>query len=155
MVNDVWIQLGDTEREWLYTYAKRDFAEYFKSDIPDAKYFNQMLARYNPTNQYKVFVKGARKASEYDKARFPTLKKRKPYLECYKWDDKYYANWCCRVADDLIKEVEHLKFRTCTNDCCMNRDTCKRFVFHKKGDDVVERNIPCKVCSLYIETTQL
>lgn len=58
----IYRQLNDDEREFLYTYIKRDTSWLWENktglDETPHKYWLQVLARYNPANQYEVTLKG-------------------------------------------------------------------------------------------------
>jgi carboxylesterase type B len=65
MVNDVWPQLTESEREFIFTYVKRDDSWYFNTEMQHVdetakEYYLQMLARYNPANQWVVTMRKGR-----------------------------------------------------------------------------------------------
>lgn len=116
MVNDVWPQLNDNEREFLYTYIKRDISWHFENstDTTPRDYFYQMLARYNPVNQYRVTLKRGREKSVVEE-------------NAYLWNDKYYVGWQRYCAQEYVKKVERKSYRVCTNENCSLKDTCIRY----------------------------
>ena len=151
-VNKVWNQLDYDERESIYTYAKRDLSDIFEGQYADRsgkERFEQMLARFNPSNQYKVYVN--KEPGELDKERWPTMCGKNPYVECYKWHGEYKPDWRGYVPDDIIKRVEKVRYRTCTNDCCMARLECNRFLDYQKGDEILDDIGHCKKCEVFIE----
>lgn len=143
MVNDVYPQLNDNEREFIYTYLKRDTAWLWENpnglDETPHQYWLQTLARYNPANQYVVTLKeGRKKAQTADNA--------------YLWDGKYYVGWQRYCAPEFIKKIERKPYRKCTNDYCAARCECLRFIEHQKGDEVLEGGLcGCDKCDLIIE----
>lgn len=144
MVNDVWPQLSEGEREKIYTYAKRDLNHWegkSEEEITDKtpyEYYHQMLARYNPTNQYKVSLEN---------------EKEKKVVEAYMWNGRYYIGWYSYCAPEYIKKVEHLPYRKCRNVGCAMREKCLRFTDYQVGDKVMEgREVwGCEKCDLIIE----
>jgi hypothetical protein len=140
-VNDVFPQLNESERECIYTYAKRDLSSIFSVKYADdtaKSYFQQMLARYNPANQYKVSV-----AKD-------CVKK---VVQAYMWNGEYYVNWARRCAREYIKKVEHLPYRKCRNIACEMRESCLRYTDYQEGDKVMDgpEVWGCKNCDLIIE----
>lgn len=117
MVNDVWPQLNDNEREFLYTYIKRDLSWHFENstDTTPRDYFYQMLARYNPANQYRVTLKRGREKSVVEE-------------NAYLWNDKYYVGWQRYCAPEYVKKVERKSYYICENLYCMAKDHCLRFL---------------------------
>ena len=141
MVNDVWPQLSDEEREILFTYIKRDESWMFSGgwgfDETPRQYYLQMLARYNPTNQYIVTLKDGRKKQITDNA--------------YKWDGKYYVGWQRYCSPENIIKVEQKPYKKCTNDWCRARQLCLRFPYNegdKKMWDDTKRQ--CDKCDFII-----
>ena len=145
MVNDVFPQLNDYEREFIYTYAKRDFAWHWDGDYVDEtphQYFLQMLARFNPANQYRVTMKEGRE-------------KQQVADDAYLWDGKYYIGWNRYCAPDYIKKVEHKPFRKCQNTLCRMNKQCLRFTSYVEGMGEQMLDGPsvfsCEKCDLSIE----
>lgn len=141
MVNDVFPQLNENERECIYTYVRRDLSWHFDGKYADEtphEYFKQMLARYNPANQYKV-----------------TLKKgcKKEIVDAYKWNDKYYVGWSNYCADEYITNIEHKPYRKCNNKFCKSNGVCVRY---NDNIDINEQYIngnssyACDKCDLII-----
>lgn len=141
MVNDVWQQLTDKERECIYMYAKRDLSWHFEGDHVDEtphKYFQQVLARYNPANQYSVTVDSGAGAKIVSSA--------------YLWQGKYYTAWNRYCAPEYIKKVERKPYRKCVNDYCASRTDCLRFIEHNKGDEILDGGqFGCDKCDFIIE----
>lgn len=143
MIDNVFPQLNEAEREFIYTYAKRDFSWMFDKekrkyvDDTPAISFRQMLARYNPANQYKVKLDNGNEVETVD---------------AYKWGDRYYGTERRSCNPDYIVNVEHKQYRKCRNTCCDMRDKCLRYTEHKDGDEMLEgANLWfCKDCDLKI-----
>ena len=151
-VNDVWPQLSYDEREFIYTLAKRNLSDVFSGEHADKsakERFLQMLARFDPSNQFKVYFKT--EPGEYDKERWPTMREKHPYVQCYKWNDEYRPDWRGYAPKDIIKRVEKVRYRTCDNDHCQSRLECKRFLDHHKGDDMVDAPGCIKKCEVFID----
>lgn len=141
-VNDVFPQLSEDEREFIYAYAKRDLSWYFEGKYVDAtphEYFKQMLARYNPANQYKVKLKNG---------------KEKETVRAYKWDGKYYTSWNRLCNEDFIVDVKPLQFKLCGNKYCSSRNKCLRY---KEVIEIGEKELEgtrlfaCEKCDFIIE----
>lgn len=144
-VNDVFPQLSEDEREFIYSYAKRDLSWYFEGKYADEtphEYFKQMLARYNPANQYKVKLKNGKENED---------------VIAYKWNDKYYTQWNRYCNEDFIVDVKHLPFKVCGNKYCASRDECLRY---KKAIGVDEKELDgirffgCDKCDFIIEQVE-
>lgn len=141
-VNDVFPQLSESERECIYTYAKRDLSEMLerKSDSTESEYFRQLLARFNPANQYIVTLKNGRKKEVADNA--------------YLWDEKYYVGWQRFYGEEYIIKVEQKPFRKCANEWCEKRDCCLRYATRESGDkisDGLDYNFVCEKCDVMID----
>ena len=133
MVDKVYPQLNDDERECIYTYAKRDLANRmsyeFKNNTTAYQYWCQFLARYNPANQYKVALENGNE---------------KQTVDAYKWNNRYYTDWRRYCGGEFIKSVEQKPFKKCAYTfemCCMNKG-CVRNLTYKQGDEVISPN-PC------------
>ena len=141
-VNDIWPQLTDNEREFIYTYIKRDTAWHWERMTPgdETPHENwlQMLARFNPSNQYRVTMREGRKKFQIaDNA--------------YLWNGKYYVGWQRYCAPEYIRKVEHKPYRKCINQWCKSRESCKRWSEYKEGDDVLDSNsYGCEKCDLML-----
>ncbi len=143
MVNDVWPQLNEAEREFIYAYVKRDLSWHFEGEFVDKtphEYFMQMLARYNPANQYRVTVKDGRKKAQIVE-------------DAYLYDGKYYIGWQRYCAPEYIKEVERKPYNKCTNRFCNARNLCLRNIEHEVGDELLRDNSDwaCEKCDFIIE----
>lgn len=142
MVNEVYPVLSEEEREFVYMYLKRDTAWHWTrrtlgDDVP-YKYWQQMLARFNPANQYKVTVQN---------------KKDKQVCDAYLFDGKYYTGWTRYCNEDYIKKVEHKPFKKCINKWCGSKDECSRFCLHPTLDDKIidgAGNWACSKCDFII-----
>lgn len=141
MVNDVWPQLSDGEREAIFAYIKRDeswkFNDNLEYDETPRKYFLQMLARYNPANQYIVTLKDGRKKQVADNA--------------YLWNGKYYVGWQRYCAPENIVNVEQKPYKMCSNEWCKARQACLRFP-SIDGDIMLNdnRHYLCNSCDFFI-----
>lgn len=141
-VNDVFPQLNEDEREFIYAYAKRDLSWHFEGKYVDEvphEYFKQMLARYNPANQYKVTVQNDEETKTVD---------------AYLWNGRYYVGWMNYCAPEYIIDVKHLPFKVCGNKYCASRDKCLRYkeaigVDEKERDGI--RLFGCDKCDFIIE----
>lgn len=141
-VNDVFPQLSESERECIYTYAKRDFSEMFerKPDATESWLFRQLLARFNPANQYVVTLKDGKKKEIADNA--------------YSWNGKYYIGWQRYCGEEYIIKVEQKPFGKCANEWCSKRDCCLRYATRESGDtiaDGLDHNFTCDKCDAMID----
>ena len=114
MVNTVWLQLSDSECEVIYTYAKRDLLGIVRGGSSE-EHLMQVLARYNPSNQYNVRVKNG--------DGYETIK------GAYLYKGHYYVNWYKYIADELVACAERVPFRTCGFDSCPFAKECRRHFF--------------------------
>ena len=142
----IYRQLNDDEREFLYTYIKRDTSWLWENktglDETPHKYWLQVLARYNPANQYEVTLKGLDgKEIVADDA--------------YYWDGKYYVGWSRYCAPENIVDVKQKPFKRCKNTTCSSRNICIRYVELKDGYEFVDdSHWYCDKCDLIIEQEQ-
>ena len=138
MVNDVYPQLSDGEREAIFTYIKRDESWKFRDDYDKTakEYFLKMLARYNPANQYTITLKDGRK---------------KVKVDAYLWDGKYFVGWQRYCAQENIIKVEQRPFKKCTNHLCYAKDICLRYPY-KDGDMMFSdgSQFACEKCDFII-----
>ena len=153
MVDRVWPQASEQERRNMWLIMRRDLGTYWRPDgwnghehmteqgegewrvitaIDDSipwTYFRQVLARFDPDNQYAVSVQikndvSFRKLGVYRdsiiKMPSPPLTEEGQHwesdtasvvLRTYKWQDKYYIDWSRRCAEDLIVKAEKLDIR--------------------------------------------
>lgn len=143
-VDKVYPQLSDDEREAIYTYAKRDSSWLFEGKYVDktaAEYFKQMLARFNPSNQYVVTMKKGR------------AKQQK--VDAYLFAGNYYISWQKLCAPEYIKRVEKKPYKTCTNDYCKSKTVCKRYLEHKEGNITLEGPLfRCDNCVMLINVEE-
>lgn len=159
MVNKVWPQCSEQERRELWFYMRRDLGSYWRPDRwsgfdmvtahgegewkPESEiydktpwtYFRQVLACFDPENQYAVTLP-VRTSDEWNEMQRSTPKQSiiKKYLpaekfvkagcswECttsyivvrtYKWrdlngNDAYFIDWQRRCAPDKITKIEKL-----------------------------------------------
>lgn len=145
MVNDVYPQLSDGEREFLYTYLKRDTSWHWEKptlgDETPMQYWKRMLARYNPSNQYVVTLKKGREKQQVTNA--------------YLFDGKYYIGWQQYCAPEYIKKVERRPFKKCNNPWCASRTRCLRALEYNNGDETFrDGNFTCEKCDFLIEKTE-
>lgn len=139
-VNDVWSQLTDGERDSIYTYMKRDNEWKFEAETEDdtaKEYWLQLLARYNPSNQYTVVMKQGRKKETVDNA--------------YLWDGKYYVGWNRHCEPAYIESVKQKPYTMCANIYCSSCDKCKRYKYRKDGDKTLDSRFACEHCDMLIE----
>lgn len=141
MIEDVFPQLSEDERECIYTYAKRDLSWHFEGSFVDEtphSHFKQMLARYNPANQYRVTLKNGCK---------------KEVVDAYKWDDRYFAGMNKFCADEYITNIEHKPYKKCNNGFCASREICMRYKDEIDINDPTfngNGNFACGKCDLII-----
>lgn len=144
MVNDVWPQLTESEREFIFTYVKRDDSWYFCDekqyvDETAKEYYLQMLARYNPANQWVVTMKKGRE-------------KKQIADNAYWWNNRYYVGWQRYCAPEHIIKVERKPYNKCTNEQCVARNICLRNLTYKDGDKQFDDRCqwPCDHCDFLI-----
>lgn len=141
-VNDVFPQLNERERECVYAYAKRDLEEkiIYMEEYP-RECFMQLLARFNPANQYRVVMRGKDIKQTADNA--------------YLWKGKYYIGWQRYCGEEYIKKIEQKPYRKCMNDRCEMHKQCLRYTDWEEGDKMLDNSLPaawfCKKCDFLIE----
>lgn len=141
MVNKVFPQLNEQERDNIYHIAKRNLLEQMR-EHQDAglQHFEKMLARFNPANQYKVKLKRGREKAET--------------VQAYLWQGNYFVDWSHHCAPEYIKSIEPIPFTKCKNNRCKSRDICLRFTERKEGDKLFHENPEvwtCNKCDFIIE----
>ena len=131
MVNKVWPQCTEQERRNIHYIMERDFGTYWRNSEGDWKpeseifnktpfeYFRQVLARFDPDNQYAVTMKC--KSSEaishscvwrysqpcasgdhWKSDTFETT------VRTYKWQDEYRIDWERRCSETYIVKIEKM-----------------------------------------------
>ena len=116
---DKWKDCTESERDFFYKYSKRDIADIFKeSEIGGkpfrhfgAEDFYKYLACYNPANRYKVTASNG-EVSET--------------TECFLFEGSYWIDSRHCVAEEFIKNVEHLAYTKGRNNFCELREKCLR-----------------------------
>lgn len=98
------------------------------TDLTPWMYFRQVLARFDPDNQYAVTMQ-CKTSEDWQSfvrlAIFPAVCIRRPYnlpkgdywksdtfeitVRTYKWQDEYRIDWSRRCADDIITKIEKLE----------------------------------------------
>lgn len=125
MVDKVWQQLTDDERNAIFTYIKRDDSWHFNKNLDrfeiSRSYYLQMLARFNPANQFKITLKYGRKRTTED---------------AYKWEGKYFISWQRYCAPEYIVKIEQKPFKKCANDFCHAKNICLRHTYNE-GDTLL------------------
>ena len=91
MVNDVFPQLNEDERAFIYTYSMRDLSS--KTLDRESEYWNRFIERYNPDNQYEITVMENNVSLPY---------------RAYKHKDTYYISWNVRISEKYIIETKKL-----------------------------------------------
>lgn len=141
-IDNIYPQLDDDEREFLYTYIKRDTAWLWENktlgDETPYKYWQQVLARFNPANQYMVTAKDGEKTAT---------------KQAYKWDGKLYVKWNGWFADEYITEVKQCKFKGCNNNLCAKCHDCLRYI--NRETTVLDSDNSqwlCEKCDMLIES---
>ncbi len=141
MVNKVWPQCTEQERRNIHYIMERDFGTYWRNSEGDWKpeseihdqtpwmYFRQVLARFNPDNQYAVTMP-VHNADELDNAlRFTpaesiilrpsvpkTVAKYNAWqsntatvtFRAYRWQNDYRITWSRRCDKERIIKTEKL-----------------------------------------------
>lgn len=147
MVNKVWPQCNVKQRCNIFRIMRRDLGSYWRpsgwqcmddepgegpwrDDISDRipwEYFRQVLARFNPDNQYAVQMKSETVNDYRDFVRlskFNSVCIKRPYtlptdiewkdkgfeltIQAYMWNGEYYIDWRHRCVDTTIVKVEPL-----------------------------------------------
>ena len=149
MVNKVWPQCSEQERRNLWLVMRRDLGTYWRpcgwqgmdfdkqgegkwsADILDETpwmYFRQVLARFNPENQYAVTMR-VRNMQEWestlrstpdviiiDRPNLSHFKHDDDWqsdtatfkVRAYLWEGEYRIDWSRRCAEDAIVKIENL-----------------------------------------------
>lgn len=135
---EVFPQLSEDEREFLYTYIKRNTSWLWNAKYHDETAFNywkQVLARYNPCNQYAVTLRNG---------------KLKETVDAYLWNGKYYTGLSRYCAPEFIVKTEKKPYRKCANSLCKSRDICLRTSEDKEGGNVTYNPHVCDKCDMLI-----
>lgn len=142
-IDDIYPQLDNNEREFLYTYIKRDTSWLWENkslgDETPYQYWLQVLARYNPANQFTI-------TAEYEDE--------KEIRDAYMWDGKYYIGFNRYFANEFIVKKEQKSFTKCTNKHCKSAPNCLRFLKYKDGDTLINESHErwwCEKCDYIIE----
>ena len=140
MVNRVWPQCTEQERRNIHYIMERDFGTYWRNSEGDWKpeseifdktpfeYFRQVLACFNPDNQWAITMRvrnsdqyasmirltpGTRIVSQPSLCHLPTGDKWESdtasiVVRAYRWQDEYRIDWNRRCAEDAIANIEKL-----------------------------------------------
>lgn len=140
MVNKVWPQCTEQERRNIHYIMERDFGTYWRNSGGDWKpeseifdktpreYFRQVLARFDPDNQYAVPLRVENElmyrclknvtnpAIIISLPKPPLVKKGETWTSltatavcrAYKWDGHYMVDWSRHFDESLITKVEKL-----------------------------------------------
>ena len=140
MVNKVWPQCSEQERRNIHYIMERDLGTYWRNDEGEWKaeseifdktpwmYFRQVLARFDPNNQYAVTIRVkdehmyqclkniTNPAVIINLPKPPMTKKGETWesstatavSRAYQWDGKYMVDWGCYCDPDLIVKAEKL-----------------------------------------------
>ena len=141
MVNRVWPQCSEQERRNIHYVMERDFGTYWHNSDGDWKpeseifdktpfeYFRQVLARFDPDNQYAVTLRVTTQEKLENSLRFTpaasiiscptayTAKGCKPTFDlnsapltvrAYRWQDEYRIGWIRRCDEKAIVNAEKL-----------------------------------------------
>lgn len=119
-VDEFYGKLTIDEREFVYTYAKRDIAPIFQpKDIGGSPYqhfghedFFHFLACYNPANRYNVSMEGKGVKAQTVKA--------------YKWEGNYHVGFNRFCAPEYTKKATPCGFTDCGLACKLH-EHCARF----------------------------
>lgn len=144
-VNDVFPQLSDSEREAIYTYTKRDLSWHFEGSNAgktDHNLFLQMLARFNPANQYVVTLQDGDKG-------------KKEVVDAYIWDNKYFTKMNRFCAPEYIIDIKKKPHKLCCNKLCKKHMECLRYRNKLEDEEfgayLMSQQFACKDCDLKIE----
>ena len=141
MVNRVWPQCSEQERRNIHYVMERDFGTYWRNSEGDWKpeseifdetpwmYFRQVLARFDPENQYAVTMH-VHNAEELDSVlrltpaatiismpKIPRTKEKYDAwqsdtatvtIRAYKWQNEYRIDWNRRCDESRITKVEQI-----------------------------------------------
>ena len=103
--------IGDTRLiDCVGEYPKRSGR--WITDKTPWMYFRQVLARFDPDNQYEVTMKADSKHARNELIRMGLTKSAKQgffRIRTYKWQDEYRIDWSRRCAEDAIVNVEKLE----------------------------------------------
>ena len=139
MVNKVWPQCTEQERRNIHYIMERDFGTYWRNSDGDWKpeseifdktpfeYFRQVLARFDPDNQYAVKMRVHNQKELDDVLRYrhiahlidwPKLSHVRGVdwesdtttvtVRTYKWKDEYRIDWNRRCDDSAIVKIEKM-----------------------------------------------
>ena len=139
MVNEVWPQCTEQERRNIHYIMERDFGTYWRNSEGDWKpeseifdktpfeYFRQVLARFDPDNQYAVKMRVHNQKELDDVLRYrhiahlidwPKLSHVRGVdwesdtttvtVRTYKWQDEYRIDWNRRCDDSAIVKIEKM-----------------------------------------------
>lgn len=124
-VDEFYDKLTEGERLCVYMYAKRDLTDFF---VPKRlkngdtyhpfghEYFFQFLACYNPSNRYKVHMKGVVDGKKHDE-----------WVNAYWWNNRYYTKFNRYCAQEYIVEtIVDDKYEKCGLPCIWH-DKCARY----------------------------
>lgn len=140
-VDRVYPQLRENEREFLYTYIKRDTAWLWEDkkirDETPYEMWRKVLARYNPANQYTVTASHDGKTETRD---------------VYLFEGKYYINFDLYFASEFVTAVSKKPFKKCANGSCSARNECVRYTEREAGDTLLDcAQWPCNACDYIIK----
>ena len=137
MVNKVWPQCSEQVRRNIHYVMERDFGTYWRNSDGEWKpeseifdktpwmYFRQVLARFDPENQYAVtmrypdcntlerILQTTPKASiistpKPSKVRVYPMPLQPFIIRGYKWQGEYYIDWSRRCDESRVTNVERL-----------------------------------------------
>ena len=150
MVNRVWPQATEQERRNMFLIMRRDLGSYWRpdgwnghahmkekgegpwrtdiSDLTAHKHFRQVLARFDPDNQFAVTMRAPDVSTLDQLLRYTPASSiiKRPYLShfkkgeklasdtatitvrTFKWKDGYRIDWSRRCAEELIVKAEQL-----------------------------------------------
>lgn len=127
LCNEYYHQMTSDERKRMYDWLLTRINDGRNLDNLDIQHF---LARYDPDNQYRVYVKKMKPEQDYD------------YIDCYMFkDEQYHTNKSTTVLPEVIKKVEKIstECKICHGrgeyiiggsfggGATMNRCTCKLY----------------------------
>ena len=123
VIDEVYPQLESSDKDFLYGIIMRDLSDRVRDGV-EREYFEMMMARLDPSNQYDVLMASGLRDGLLAHA--------------FKWEGKYYVGSRKYCAEELILSVTPRPYLRCLNNGCAHSSRCKRYLTYKEGDKVLE-----------------